>query len=105
MGICEAVVTDRDSAAEFIIQCVREIGAGFHPDTPFPTHHFNQPCRTGLNLFRVLRIRDAVLPIHETSETDPIKPVSSFASYAQATHLLNLQTLCLKCHKRKTYAK
>jgi hypothetical protein len=40
-----------------------------------------------------------------TSEADHIKPVSSFASYAQATHLLNLQTLCLECHKQKTYAK
>jgi len=42
---------------------------------------------------------------HETSESDHIKPVSSFASYTQATHLLNLQTLCLECHKRKTRAK
>ncbi len=42
---------------------------------------------------------------YETSETDHIKPVSSFASYAQATHLFNLQTLCLECHKRKTHAK
>lgn len=41
----------------------------------------------------------------EDSEADHIKPVSSFASYTQATHLLNLQTLCLECHKRKTYAK
>lgn len=41
----------------------------------------------------------------EASETDHIKPVNSFASYAQATHLLNLQTLCLACHKRKTFAK
>lgn len=41
---------------------------------------------------------------HETSETDHIEPVSSFASYAQATHLLNLQTLCLACHKVKTCA-
>jgi hypothetical protein len=41
---------------------------------------------------------------YETSEADHIKPVSSFASYAQATHLLNLQTLCLECHKRKTSA-
>lgn len=40
----------------------------------------------------------------ETSETDHIKPVSSFASYAQATHLLNLQTLCLECHRQKTSA-
>ena len=29
----------------------------------------------------------------------------SFASYAQATTLLNLQTLCLACHKEKTRAK
>ena len=42
---------------------------------------------------------------HETSEADHIKPVNSFASYAQATNLLNLQTLCLACHKEKTRAK
>ena len=41
---------------------------------------------------------------HETSAADPIQPVSSFASYAQATNLLNLQTLCLDCHKEKTFA-
>ena len=41
----------------------------------------------------------------ETSETDHIQPVNSFASYAQATTLLNLQTLCLACHKAKTRAK
>ena len=42
---------------------------------------------------------------HETSETDHIKPVNNFASYAQATNLRNLQTLCLACHKEKTRAK
>jgi len=42
---------------------------------------------------------------HETSETDHIQPVNSFAGYAQATTLLNLQTLCLACHKEKTRAK
>ena len=41
----------------------------------------------------------------ETSETDHIKPVSCFASYAQATTLFNLQTLCLRCHKDKHNAK
>jgi group II intron reverse transcriptase/maturase len=41
----------------------------------------------------------------ETSETDHIKPVSCFASYAQANHLFNLQTLCLRCHKLKHGAK
>ena len=40
----------------------------------------------------------------ETSETDHIKPVHCFASYEQATFLLNLQTLCLECHKQKTRA-
>lgn len=40
----------------------------------------------------------------ETSEMDHIKPVKQFASYAQATYLLNLQTLCLECHKQKTRA-
>lgn len=38
----------------------------------------------------------------ETSEADHIEPVNRFASYAQATHLLNLQTLCLRCHKEKS---
>jgi RNA-directed DNA polymerase len=42
---------------------------------------------------------------HETSQADHIRPVHGFASYAQATNLLNLQTLCLECHKLKTYAK
>ena len=40
---------------------------------------------------------------HETSQADHIQPVSSFASYEQATTLENLQTLCLECHKMKTY--
>jgi len=40
----------------------------------------------------------------ETSETDHIKPVHCFASYEQATFLLNLQTLCLECHEQKTRA-
>ena len=40
----------------------------------------------------------------ETSETDHIKPVHCFASYEQATFLLNLQTLCLECHRQKTRA-
>jgi group II intron reverse transcriptase/maturase len=41
----------------------------------------------------------------ETSETDHIKPVHCFASFAQANHLFNLQTLCLHCHKLKHGAK
>ena len=41
---------------------------------------------------------------HETSQADHIRPVHGFASYAQATKLSNLQTLCLECHKPKTYA-
>jgi RNA-directed DNA polymerase len=41
----------------------------------------------------------------ETSETDHIKPVNSFANFAQANHLFNLQTLCLRCHKLKHGAK
>lgn len=41
----------------------------------------------------------------EASETDHIKPVHCCASYAQATHLFNLQTLCLHCHKLKHGAK
>ena len=40
---------------------------------------------------------------HETSQADHIQPVNRFASYAQATNLFNLQTLCLRCHKLKTY--
>jgi hypothetical protein len=42
---------------------------------------------------------------HENSHAGHIKPVHCFASYAQATNLSNLQTLCLECHKLKTYAK
>jgi RNA-directed DNA polymerase len=42
---------------------------------------------------------------YETSQADHIEPVNSFASYAQASTLSNLQTLCLECHKEKTYAK
>ncbi|MDP7015075.1 MAG: HNH endonuclease signature motif containing protein [Pirellulaceae bacterium] len=38
----------------------------------------------------------------ETSEADHIEPVRNFASYSQATRLLNLQTLCLPCHKEKS---
>ena len=30
------------------------------------------------------------------------QPVRSFASYSAATHLSNLQTLCLQCHKEKS---
>jgi len=41
----------------------------------------------------------------DNSEADHIKPVSSFASFAHATHLFNLQTLCLQCHKEKHGAK
>jgi hypothetical protein len=40
-----------------------------------------------------------------TSQADHIKPVQSFASFAQASYLENMQTLCLFCHKEKTYAK
>ena len=41
----------------------------------------------------------------ETSEADHTIPVKRFASFALAHHLDNIQTLCLDCHKRKTYAK
>jgi len=40
VGILESTVSDRESAAQFIVQCVREIGAGFHPDTPFADYVF-----------------------------------------------------------------
>lgn len=40
----------------------------------------------------------------EDSEADHIEPVSSFASFAQAHTLHNVQTLCLDCHKEKTRA-
>jgi len=40
----------------------------------------------------------------ETSEADHIQPVNSFASFAQAHTLDNVQTLCLPCHKEKTRA-
>lgn len=59
-----------------------------------------------MTLFRDgLRCRRCGLRVtYETSHADHIKPVSSFASYAQATHLLNLQTLCVECHKEKSSA-
>ena len=37
----------------------------------------------------------------EYSELETV--VRCFASYRQATTLENLQTLCLRCHKLKTY--
>jgi group II intron reverse transcriptase/maturase len=40
----------------------------------------------------------------ETSQADHIKPVSSFANFAQAHFLKNVQTLCLVCHKEKNSA-
>ncbi|OQA04281.1 MAG: HNH endonuclease [Planctomycetes bacterium ADurb.Bin401] len=40
----------------------------------------------------------------ETSQADHIQPVSSFANFAQAHSLENVQTLCRTCHKEKTYA-
>ena len=40
-----------------------------------------------------------------TSHADHIKPVKQFASFAQAHELNNIQTLCIECHKAKTYAK
>ena len=40
----------------------------------------------------------------EESEADHIEPVSSFANFAQAHTLTNVQTLCLDCHKEKTRA-
>ena len=52
--------------------------------------------------FRCRKCGTAVM--WETSEADHIQPVSSFASFAQAHTLKNVQTLCLVCHKEKTYA-
>ncbi|MEX0704343.1 MAG: group II intron reverse transcriptase/maturase [Planctomycetales bacterium] len=40
----------------------------------------------------------------ETSQADHIQPVSSFANFAQAHTLQNVQTLCVTCHKEKTRA-
>ncbi|MCX5673238.1 MAG: group II intron reverse transcriptase/maturase [Planctomycetota bacterium] len=40
----------------------------------------------------------------ENSEADHIQPVSSFAHFAQAHLLENVQTLCLACHQEKTRA-
>lgn len=39
----------------------------------------------------------------QTSQADHIEPVKSFASFEQANHIDNMQTLCLDCHKEKTY--
>ena len=39
-----------------------------------------------------------------TSHLDHIKPVKCFANFEQASTLDNLQTLCLNCHKKKTFS-
>lgn len=41
----------------------------------------------------------------QTSNVDHIKPVKSFASIEQANQIDNMRTLCLGCHKIKTYSK
>ena len=41
----------------------------------------------------------------ENSEADHIQPVGTFASFAQAHSMTNVQILCLTCHKEKTRAK
>jgi predicted restriction endonuclease len=41
----------------------------------------------------------------QTSQADHIKPVKSFASFEQANYIDNMQTLCLDCHKSKTFSK
>lgn len=40
----------------------------------------------------------------ENSQADHIQPVSSFANFAQAHFLDNVQILCLTCHREKTRA-
>ena len=40
---------------------------------------------------------------YENSEADHITPIHRFASYRQAHVLENVQTLCLVCHKEKTF--
>ena len=56
-------------------------------------------------------IRMALEPIYEVELHHSsygfrhIKPVSCFANFAQANHLFNLQTLCLRCNKEKHSAK
>lgn len=42
---------------------------------------------------------------YEDSHADHIKPINSFASYEQAHFLENIQTLCLICHKEKSFGK
>ena len=41
----------------------------------------------------------------KTSNADHIKPVRNFASFEQANYIDNVQTLCINCHKNKTYSK
>lgn len=41
----------------------------------------------------------------KTSHLDHIKPVQEFASFREASSRENVQTLCLNCHKEKTYEK
>ena len=40
---------------------------------------------------------------YDDSQSDHIRPVNSFASYRQAHFFDNIQTLCLECHKEKTF--
>ena len=50
--------------------------------------------------------RQCGIPVSlRSSQADHIKPVKFFANLAQAHVLSNIQTLCLPCHKRKTYAR
>ncbi len=73
-------------------------------------HEKNRP--GGMDLKHQALARDGMIcsqcgkPITAaTSQADHIKPVESFASFVQASYLENMQTLCLSCHKEKTYAK
>ena len=42
--------------------------------------------------------------VSENAQLDHIKPVHQFASFEQANTLDNVQTLCINCHKKKTYS-
>jgi len=52
------------------------------------------------------RCQSCGIPVSfKSSQADHIQPVKSFANLAQAHVLKNIQTLCLPCHKSKTYAR
>lgn len=79
-------------------------------EADFRVYEWRRPGSTDLKVFALhrdgFRCRKCGTTVTwEDSEADHIQPVSTFASFAKAHTLDNLQILCLTCHKEKTYAK